>query len=870
MDLRLYDTLTREKRTFVPLDPNNVRMYVCGPTVYDFAHIGNARPVIVFDVLFRLLRHLFGAGHVTYVRNITDVDDKINDRAARDFPGLPLNEAIRKVTEGTAAQFQADVAALGSLPPTFEPRATDFVLPRADGKTDMVTLIKQLIARGHAYEAGGEVLFDTQSMFDYGALSRRKLDEQRPGARVAVDAHKRNPLDFVLWKQSTDDEPGWESPWGRGRPGWHIECSAMSAAYLGKVFDIHAGGLDLIFPHHENEIAQSRCAHGTPFMANIWMHNAFVDVEGRKMSKSLGNFRTISELREDWQGEVIRYQMLMTHYRQPLDWTESASREAQFIIDRWYEFLRDFNEPEPGEVDAQVVKALSEDLNTHEALARLSVLFDQRRRNAAAARSFVATARFLGFLTQQPSDYFSFYEEAGGLVPKSSPLILSELKKQRDRARVEKDFEKSDYLRNLIYLHGYRVIDGSGDESELIPAEKDFFSVSTATRAKLSIVSRIAIAQAALSRVSGPSFEMGFMSKFGQVFNYTPAFNRALGEAYSALEQELGSGAITEEDLRSAMVDVVLSNLAEPAKFGPDVVAGATLFKLFSGVVQTYDVFFDNNIIEAPEGVEWRIGNVAVSDSSVLAEALPPAIESKFKGALSSGEMAKSNFLVRIESSSAAIRSRSLTLIRAFVTANRFLMYGFGERNELFMPRIGGLEQGIERSVTAVMRLAKSTDGTYILPGSKLLSPYRLSERFIEYARTQPLYDRLCRILSLDLFRPITRELLALDRLCRARNSDDPFARLLWNIEAVETFCGTDDHPERNLRDVLETKLVNADLRPKELKALLKQSERFIRLRRRPGFVSDSVSAAAQHFAEGIIMLLLDDSARGRSRDDEA
>ena len=254
MELRLYDTLTREKRTFVSLDRDNVRMYVCGPTVYDFAHIGNARPVIVFDVLFRLLRHIYGDKHVTYVRNITDVDDKINDRAVRDFPGLPLNQAIRKVTEKTADQFSADVTALGSLPPTFEPRATDFVLPRPDGKSDMVTLIHQLIARGHAYEANGEVLFDTQSMADYGALSGRKLEEQKAGARVAVDAHKKHPTDFVLWKLSSDNEPGWESPWGRGRPGWHIECSAMSAAYLGDVFDIHGGGLDLIFPDRKSVV----------------------------------------------------------------------------------------------------------------------------------------------------------------------------------------------------------------------------------------------------------------------------------------------------------------------------------------------------------------------------------------------------------------------------------------------------------------------------------------------------------------------------------------------------------------------------------------------------------------------------------------
>ncbi|RWG77834.1 cysteine--tRNA ligase, partial [Mesorhizobium sp.] len=302
--LSLYNTLTRAKERFVPIDPQNVRMYVCGPTVYDFAHIGNARPAIVFDVLFRLLRQLYGEKHVTYVRNITDVDDKINARALRDFGAeievgtLSLNDAIRRVTEKTADQYHKDVAALGCLEPTHEPRATEFVAPRADGKADMLSLIAQLIERGHAYVAGGEVLFDTASMPDYGELSKRNLDEQQAGARIAVDVHKKNPGDFVLWKLSTPEEPGWESPWGRGRPGWHIECSAMSAAYLGEIFDIHGGGLDLIFPHHENEIAQSRCAHGTKVMANVWMHNGFLQVEGQKMSKSLGNFYSIHELLE--------------------------------------------------------------------------------------------------------------------------------------------------------------------------------------------------------------------------------------------------------------------------------------------------------------------------------------------------------------------------------------------------------------------------------------------------------------------------------------------------------------------------------------------------------------------------------------------
>ena len=398
MALKLYNTLTRQKAEFTPIDPNNVRMYVCGPTVYDFAHIGNARPVIVFDVLFRLLRHLYGEQHVTYVRNITDVDDKINDRAARDFPGLPLNEAIRKVTEVTAKQFHADVEALGALSPTFEPRATDFVLPRTDGKADMVSLIKQLIARGHAYEAGGEVLFDTQSMPDYGALSGRNLDEQRPGARVAVDAHKKSPLDFVLWKQSSGDEPGWDSPWGTGRPGWHIECSAMSAAYLGDVFDIHGGGLDLIFPHHENELAQSRCVHGTSVMANYWMHNGFLQVEGEKMSKSLGNFITIRELLDTLPGDVVRLQMLMTNYRQPIDWTERNTYLASSELEEWAESLHSyFRFPSDHSPDA-VVEALSDDLNTPAAIAVLRELHVAAKKGGMSEKMiFAANCKLLGF-----------------------------------------------------------------------------------------------------------------------------------------------------------------------------------------------------------------------------------------------------------------------------------------------------------------------------------------------------------------------------------------------------------------------------------------------------------------------------------------
>ena len=377
MTLRIYNTLTRTMEEFKPLDPANVRMYVCGPTVYDFAHIGNARPAIVFDVLFRLLRHLYGEQHVTYVRNITDVDDKINARALRDYPDTPLNDAIRKVTEKTYDQYQKDVAALGCLPPTAQPRATEHI-------EGMVKMISVLINSGNAYAAAGEVLFDVYSMKDYGALSGRKLDDQLAGARVAVDAHKKNSGDFVLWKQSAADEPGWDSPWGRGRPGWHIECSVMSKAHLGEVFDIHGGGLDLIFPHHENEIAQSRCAHGTDEMANYWMHNGFLQVEGQKMSKSLGNFRTIAELLSVWPGDVLRLQMLQTYYRDPIDWTTSRCELARDELLEWaYAIAGYWNHPtENIDLDHEFLDALKDDLNTPQAITELRRLFVSAKRGA--------------------------------------------------------------------------------------------------------------------------------------------------------------------------------------------------------------------------------------------------------------------------------------------------------------------------------------------------------------------------------------------------------------------------------------------------------------------------------------------------------
>src|SRR5271169_4719378 len=375
MELKLYDTLTREKRAFEPIDPKNVRMYVCGPTVYDFAHIGNARPVIVFDVLFRLLRHIYGHTHVTYVRNITDVDDKINARAAEEYPALPLNEAIRKVTEKTDKQFHDDVLALGCLPPSVEPRATEHI-------AEMRTLIDRLVASGNAYVAADNVLFSVPSMPDYGALSRRPLDEMIAGARVDVAPYKRDPTDFVLWKPSKPGEPAWPSPAGiktPGRPGWHIECSAMSWKHLGETFDIHGGGIDLVFPHHENEIAQSRCAFHTPVMANYWMHNGFLQVEGEKMSKSLGNFVTINDLLKDWPGEVVRFTMLQTHYRQPISWTVVGLREAQKNLDHWYALTAD---AQLGYLCTDTLDALLDDLNTPKAFAALHELRGEAAKGA--------------------------------------------------------------------------------------------------------------------------------------------------------------------------------------------------------------------------------------------------------------------------------------------------------------------------------------------------------------------------------------------------------------------------------------------------------------------------------------------------------
>ncbi len=439
--LRLYNTLTRSKEKFRPIDPNLVRMYVCGPTVYDYAHIGNARPVIVFDLLYRLLRQIYGVGHVKYVRNITDVDDKINARAAE------RGVDIRSLTEQTNAIFQADVAALNCLPPDVQPRATEHI-------AQMIVIIQSLIDKSHAYAADGHVLFSVPSMADYGRLSRRPLDEMIAGARVDVAPYKKGDMDFVLWKPSAPHEPGWDSPWGRGRPGWHIECSAMSWEHLGETFDIHGGGIDLVFPHHENEIAQSRCAFGHDVMANVWMHNGFLQVEGEKMSKSLGNFITIHELLHQdkfggrkWSGPILRFAMLRTHYRQPIDWTLKGLEEAEANLRNWHD--RDVvNAREGAEVPANILAALCEDLNTPEAISLIHAL-----RKAGKAAELKSVLIFMGLYAPELFAKASSGDAQADMSGEEQAQIEAVIA-ERLAARAAKNWAESDRLRDHLLAMG--------------------------------------------------------------------------------------------------------------------------------------------------------------------------------------------------------------------------------------------------------------------------------------------------------------------------------------------------------------------------------------------------------------------------------
>ncbi len=450
MTFTVFNTLTRQKEEFVPLDENNVRMYVCGPTVYDRAHIGNARPIIVFDTLYRLLKHLYPK--VTYVRNITDVDDKIIKRSQES------GEPIGVITEKTSRFFHEDIAELNALPPDVEPRATQHI-------PEMIALVQRLVDNGYAYEAQGHVLFSVSKMKNYGCLSHRSMDEMIAGARVEVAPYKKEPADFILWKPSDDTQPGWDSPWGRGRPGWHLECSAMSSKYLGETFDIHGGGQDLIFPHHENEIAQSCCAFGHDFYAKYWMHNGHLMVNGEKMSKSLGNFFTIREILDQVPGEAFRLYTLGTHYHQPLNWMPDGLKQAKQVMDRFYTALRstpavDLTDARP---DEELVEALKDDLNTPKAIAVLHSLLsalnkaDDAAGQAEIKKRLIASAHMLGLLYKDPEEWFraGTAADAQGVGEAEIEALIQ----KRADARKAKDFATADAVRKELADKGVVIED---------------------------------------------------------------------------------------------------------------------------------------------------------------------------------------------------------------------------------------------------------------------------------------------------------------------------------------------------------------------------------------------------------------------------
>ncbi|PCI38703.1 MAG: cysteine--tRNA ligase [Rhodospirillaceae bacterium] len=441
MPIQLFNTLKRIKEDFVPIDPERVRMYVCGPTVYDFAHIGNARPVVAFDILYRLLRETYGVDHVIYARNITDVDDKIIARAAES------GEKIGDLTQRTELAFLDDMGSLGAMVPDIQPRATEHI-------AGMVTMIADLIKSGHAYVAEDHVLFNVSSYDDYGHLSGRNRDEMIAGARVEIAPYKQDPADFVLWKPSAEDQPGWDSPWGRGRPGWHIECSAMSEKHLGRTFDIHGGGQDLIFPHHENEVAQSTCAHGGETFVNYWLHNGYVMVEGEKMSKSLGNFYTVHDLLDEFPGEAIRLALLKTHYRKPLDFTKGGLQNAKMDLDKLYRALKET----PAQSSApsnKVMEALKDDLNTPLAMTYMFEL----AQGGGARDQLLASGKLLGILQHDPEDWFK--GKASGDDGGLSDTDIDDLIEKRKQARVDKDFALSDSLRDELQNQGIILEDGA-------------------------------------------------------------------------------------------------------------------------------------------------------------------------------------------------------------------------------------------------------------------------------------------------------------------------------------------------------------------------------------------------------------------------
>jgi len=439
-NLNLSNTLSNKKEKFVPINNNKVGMYVCGPTVYDFPHIGNARPLVVFDVLFRLLKKIYGKNKITYVRNITDIDDKIIESSKKN------NKSIEELTETITTSFHKDCKYLNCLKPSFEPKATQHI-------KEMITMVTNLINNKHAYENEKHVYFSVSSFEDYGKLSNKNQKELIAGSRVEISKYKKDPLDFILWKPSEANDPGWDSPWGRGRPGWHLECSVMSEKFLGKKFDIHGGGLDLVFPHHENEIAQSRCANKTSNFANYWLHNGFVTFDKEKMSKSIGNIVSINKLRENINGQVVRLALLSSHYKQPLDWNEKLLKESQNTLDKWY---GQFEKTDSEELQDEVLNSLLEDLNTPEYITKLHSLFEESSKgNKSSKVKFLSACRQIGFLEEDKQSWENFKKSKAKVEEK----YINQKINDRNNARKKGDYKLADTIRKELENSGVIIED---------------------------------------------------------------------------------------------------------------------------------------------------------------------------------------------------------------------------------------------------------------------------------------------------------------------------------------------------------------------------------------------------------------------------
>ena len=439
-NLNLFNTLSKKKEKFIPINNDKVGMYVCGPTVYDFPHIGNARPLVVFDVLFRLLKKIYGKNNITYVRNITDIDDKIIESSKKN------KKSIKELTESITKSFHKDCNYLNCLKPTFEPKATEHI-------KEMIKMVSILIKNKHAYESEKHVYFSVSSFKKYGKLSNKNSEQLLAGSRVEVSKYKKDPLDFVLWKPSNDDDPGWDSPWGRGRPGWHLECSVMSEKFLGKKFDLHGGGLDLVFPHHENEIAQSCCANKNDNFANYWMHNGFVTFDKEKMSKSIGNIVTISKLRENINGQVVRLALLSAHYKQPLDWNEKLIKDSQSTLDKWYNH---FENNKSGEINDDLMRSLLEDLNTPEYISKLHTLYDEASKGNKSSKSkFLAGCKLIGLLEEDKESWDNFKKSKVKIDEK----FINKKIKDRNDARKKGNYKLADVIRKELEDNGVIIED---------------------------------------------------------------------------------------------------------------------------------------------------------------------------------------------------------------------------------------------------------------------------------------------------------------------------------------------------------------------------------------------------------------------------